>query len=237
MRADRALGGAGLTALQSRTNDRRQAMTRIAAVAAPALLFLAGCATVIRGTEEEVSVNTNPIGANVEFSNGQNCTSPCRITAARDESLLVTISKENCGTQTATMVPTLGGAGVLLGGLIDYGTGAVYDLQPNPLTVTLMCTEVGVAPSPSGAAPVEGTTAAAPAAPHPAESAATSDDPRRAEIEAKWAARIDGIRGIYCRGAEGEGASECVDKVTLAGGARDAELQSLGSSGMPSEQN
>lgn len=37
------------------------------------------------------------------------------------------------------MVPTLSGAGVILGGLIDYGTGAVYDLQPNPLTVTLAC--------------------------------------------------------------------------------------------------
>jgi hypothetical protein len=37
------------------------------------------------------------------------------------------------------MIPTLGGAGVVLGGFIDYGTGAVYDLQPNPLTVTLDC--------------------------------------------------------------------------------------------------
>jgi hypothetical protein len=27
----------------------------------------------------------------------------------------------------------------MLGWFIDYGTGAVYDLQPNPLTVSLVC--------------------------------------------------------------------------------------------------
>jgi hypothetical protein len=57
----------------------------------------------------------------------------------RDTSLQIDISKDGCATQTATMVPTLAGGGVILGGLIDYGTGAVYDLQPNPLTVTLNC--------------------------------------------------------------------------------------------------
>jgi hypothetical protein len=36
-------------------------------------------------------------------------------------------------------VPSLAGAGAMLGGFIDYGTGAVYDLQPNPLFVTLNC--------------------------------------------------------------------------------------------------
>jgi hypothetical protein len=105
-----------------------------------ALLVITGCATIIRGTEQEVSVNTNPVGAGVQFSNGQSCVSPCTIKSKRDQSLLITISKEQCSTQTATMIPTLSGGGVILGGLIDYGTGAVYDLQPNPLTVTLACT-------------------------------------------------------------------------------------------------
>ena len=31
---------------------------------------------------------------------------------------------------------------MILGGLIDYGTGAVYDLQPNPMTVTLACEKI-----------------------------------------------------------------------------------------------
>ena len=104
-------------------------------------ISLYGCATIIRGTEQNVHVNTNPIGAKIEFSNGQSCISPCSIKTKRDQSLVITISKEHCNTQTATMIPTLAGGGVILGGIIDYGTGAVYDLQPNPLTITLACTE------------------------------------------------------------------------------------------------
>ena len=100
---------------------------------------LTSCATIIRGTEQEVAVNTVPDSASIQFSNGQNCTSPCKIKSARNQSLMITISKSGCHTQTATMMPTLAGGGVILGGLIDYGTGAVYDLQPNPLTVTLAC--------------------------------------------------------------------------------------------------
>jgi hypothetical protein len=122
---------------------------------------LAGCATMVRGTDQEVAVNTTPNAAKVQFSNGQSCTSPCRIKAERNKSLIVTISKEACHTETATMVPTLAGAGVILGGLIDYGTGAVYDLQPNPLTVTLVC---------------DGSAAAAASQP-PAEAAHVVDNP------------------------------------------------------------
>ncbi len=106
------------------------------------LSMLSGCATIIRGTEQSIHVNTNPISAKIEFSNGQSCLSPCSIKTKRDQSLVITISKEGCSTQTATMIPTLAGGGVILGGWIDYGTGAVYDLQPNPLTITLACTEV-----------------------------------------------------------------------------------------------
>ena len=102
-------------------------------------LFLSGCATMIRGTEQQVSVNTSPVGADVQFSNGQSCKSPCTITTKRDQSLQITLTKEGCQTHSASMIPQLSGGGVLLGGIVDYGTGAVYDLQPNPLTVNLIC--------------------------------------------------------------------------------------------------
>ena len=115
-------------------------MIRTACALLGATMLLSSCATIIRGTEQEVFINTNPIGAEIQISNGQSCTSPCKFIAARNQSLTINISKEGCATQTASMVPTLAGGGVLLGGLVDYGTGAVYDLQPNPLTVTLACT-------------------------------------------------------------------------------------------------
>lgn len=100
---------------------------------------LAGCATMLRGTEQAIFINTQPVGADVQLSNGASCIGPCQQVVRRDEPLTISVSKEGCSTQTATMVPTLSGGGVLTGGLIDYGTGAVYDLQPNPLTITLSC--------------------------------------------------------------------------------------------------
>jgi hypothetical protein len=118
-----------------------------------AAIGLSGCATIIRGTEQQVAVNTNPPGAKISFSNGQECIGPCLMNVKRNQSLIVTISKSGCQTQTASMVPTLAGGGILLGGLVDYGTGAVYDLQPNPLTVTLSCQEQPIYSSPPTFAP------------------------------------------------------------------------------------
>lgn len=108
-------------------------------MALSAVMVLSGCATIIRGTEQEVAVNTNPVGANIQFSNGQSCVSPCTIKTKRNQSLQISITKDGCHQQTATMMPTLAGGGVILGGIVDYGTGAVYDLQPNPMTVSLVC--------------------------------------------------------------------------------------------------
>ncbi|KAF0143679.1 MAG: hypothetical protein FD153_434 [Rhodospirillaceae bacterium] len=79
------------------------------------------------------------IGADIQFSNGQSCKSPCTITVKRDQSLQITITKADCQPHTATMIPTLSGGGVILGGLIDYGTGAVYDPRLNPLAILLIC--------------------------------------------------------------------------------------------------
>jgi hypothetical protein len=110
-----------------------------APVAPLAWLLFTGCATMIRGTEQQVSINTIPLGAQVQLSNGMSCSSPCTLTVPRNQSLSITITRDGCAPQTASMVPVLAGAGVILGGLIDYGTGAVYDLQPNPLTITLYC--------------------------------------------------------------------------------------------------
>lgn len=101
-------------------------------------LLLNGCATMIRGTTQDVSVNTTPTGACVQFSNGTSALTPCTVAAERKSPLQLTITKEGYQTHTSTLVPSLAGAGAVLGGLIDYGTGAVYDLQPNPYHVTLI---------------------------------------------------------------------------------------------------
>jgi hypothetical protein len=121
------------------------------AIISVAAMNVAACATIVRGTKEEISVNTDPVGAKIHFSSGVDCIGPCTIKAQRNQALQLTITKQGCATQTATMVPKLAGAGVLVGGITDYRTGAVYDLQPNPLTVTLVC---GTAAQQTAVAPV-----------------------------------------------------------------------------------
>jgi hypothetical protein len=110
-------------------------------------IFTSACSTLLRGTEEEVSVHTHPAGADIQFSNGQTCKSPCVITAARNYPLQITAAKQNCQTQHAFIAPVLGTTGILTGGVVDYMSGAVYDLKPNPLMINLTCDEKGKPPT------------------------------------------------------------------------------------------
>ena len=73
---------------------------------------------------------------------------PCMATVARNESLIVTFTKPGYGPQTVklrTVVSGNGGvamagniiAGGVVGAVVDTGTGAAMDHQPNPLKVVL----------------------------------------------------------------------------------------------------
>lgn len=109
---------------------------------------LSGCATVTRGTEEALVIESDPSGAEVKLSNGMTGTTPTSFKVKRKENLVATISKN--GYQTATVnitsqVASGGGAAmagnVLVGGIIgaavDASTGAMNELKPNPVKVTL----------------------------------------------------------------------------------------------------
>ena len=96
-----------------------------------------GCATMIRGTSETLEVTSEPSQANVELSDGRSGQTPAQFKTKRDKTVLVKIAKEGYYTESVTVSPTVAGAGILLGGIIDYGTGAVYNLTPNPVHVIL----------------------------------------------------------------------------------------------------
>ena len=122
---------------------RRKNAARLAALFS-VLSLTTGCATLITGTTEAVSINTDPVGARVELSNGSTCMTPCNIEVPKKGTLQVTLRKDGCRTHTTALIPTLSGSGVILGGLIDYGTGAVYHHQPNPLFVHLDCEQAAL---------------------------------------------------------------------------------------------
>ena len=108
---------------------------------ASALMFLISCATIMTGTTESVSINTDPLGAKVELSNGSTCITPCNVEVKKKGSIQVTIRKDGCRTYTTALIPTISGTGIVLGGLVDVATGAVYHHHPNPLFVHLNCDE------------------------------------------------------------------------------------------------
>ena len=112
------------------------------------IILISGCASITRGTKDGFSIQTTPHGALATLSNGLSCTTPCALILPRKEGFVVTLEKEGYSTVTTNVVPKQAGAGsagmagnVLVGGLIgvavDSSTGAMKDLYPNPLVITL----------------------------------------------------------------------------------------------------
>lgn len=118
-------------------------------VLALAVLFFSGCATVTRGTKDTLVVESDPAGADVRLSTGQIGKTPSSFKLKRGDALTVTISKEGYETVNVNVTPQIVGAGaagmagnVLVGGLIGAGvdawSGAMKDLKPNPVRVTMV---------------------------------------------------------------------------------------------------
>lgn len=115
------------------------------------LTLTAGCATMTRGSNDVLVVNSTPSAAQVKLSDGQSCNgTPCSFRLPRKSELNVLVTKDGCRHQQVRVtnrVASGGGAAmagnVLVGGLIgaavDAGSGAMLELVPNPLNVALEC--------------------------------------------------------------------------------------------------
>lgn len=136
-------------------------MIRVMRVAAlvSAAASLGACATVARGTNTAWEVNTTPPGAKVKTSNGFYCDStPCALKMPRKSEFTADITKDGYNPVHVTVTHKVGNGGgagmagnVVFGGLIGAGvdatTGAMLDLVPNPLNVTLEKVDPKVAAS------------------------------------------------------------------------------------------
>lgn len=121
------------------------------AIAVCAALSLAGCATITRGTDDVLVVQSVPAGAQVKMSNSMSCNStPCNFKVPRKSELNVLVTKEGCKPQTirVTNVTASGGgaamagnviAGGVVGIVVDGSSGATQDLSPNPVVARLEC--------------------------------------------------------------------------------------------------
>ncbi len=121
---------------------------KLIAITVP-VLALASCATITRGTKTDFTVQTVPGGASVTTTNGFSCVAtPCTFKMPRKSEFSVTITKPGYKSYTGNVINKVSGSGgagmagnVLVGGLIGVGvdasSGAMLDLVPNPLSITL----------------------------------------------------------------------------------------------------
>jgi hypothetical protein len=137
-------------------------MMRISTLLIAAGLALSGCATVTRGTTEEVRVEVDPPDASITSTIGHSCTGiPCKIQAPRKTEFTVTASKPGYKPQSIFVGTSMSGGGaaglagnVLIGGIIgagvDAATGATLSHYPNPVLIALQPENPGDPRTPPG---------------------------------------------------------------------------------------
>ena len=118
------------------------------------LFAVSACATVTKGTDDDVKFVSSPDGAKVtaEDITGKeeivSCVTPCDLALNRKWTYNILFEKEGYEPTKARLEPKFSGDGaagmagnVLLGGVVgaavDASTGAMNDLKPNPLSVVL----------------------------------------------------------------------------------------------------
>lgn len=123
-------------------------MHRVLAVAILAA-GLSACATVVRGTTEQVAFVSDPPGAIMTSNSRYACpVTPCTLQVERSDQFHATFTKPGYHSQTIEVRTKVSGGGaagmagnIVLGGLIGIGvdaaSGATLDHSPNPVVATL----------------------------------------------------------------------------------------------------
>lgn len=124
-------------------------------IMALAVLSLAGCATVTRGTKQGVKFLSEPPGANVTVVRvtkeklRYSCVSPCELQLSRKRDFSVTFEHDGYKPVTARLASRLSAKGAAattvgnfvagggVGFLVDIGTGADLQLKPDPMRAKL----------------------------------------------------------------------------------------------------
>ncbi len=159
-------------------------MTRFMACACALIMAGAagGCATVTRGTTTKFLVDSAPEGAAIRTTNGYTCpATPCTFKMQRKGSFDIGVTKAGYkpySTHVESKVAGGGAAGFLgnavVGGVIgagvDIASGAMNNLYPNPLHVTLLPDDAVPPPAPPPAATPAAAAATPASAPAPAAS-------------------------------------------------------------------
>ena len=121
-------------------------MNKLICITAAAMaLALGGCATVMNGTKVDYTSDTKPGGATVKFTDGSQCTTPCKLEFKRKTDQRADISLAGYKPTYVLIQSKLGGGSfgnILLGGgigaVVDGTNGSSNRLYPRPLIVQLV---------------------------------------------------------------------------------------------------
>lgn len=110
---------------------------------------VSACGTVTRGSNEDVTFNSNPPGAKVQTSTGLVCqATPCTFPISRKQEFVATFDLPGHQSQQIAVKTEVSGGGaagmagnILVGGVVgivvDASTGATLDHSPNPVFATM----------------------------------------------------------------------------------------------------
>jgi hypothetical protein len=117
----------------------------------PQLIFAAicvrlvvGCATIIHGSSQDISISSSPDEAEVWIDGARMGSTPTKVTLKRKNDYLVTIKKEGYKEATVKIESTTSAwiiGNVVFGGIIgcgiDFISGGAYDLKPERVDINL----------------------------------------------------------------------------------------------------
>lgn len=137
----------------------------LATLAALALCSLCSCASIITGSTDSVTIQSNPTGARFETNTGSKGVTPCTITVPDSETLDVTVKMDGYEDSSADLAPRMSGwlfGNILFGGLIGLGIDLVsgnWRTHDDKITVNMVPVAAGKS---SVAATQPGTSSAIP---------------------------------------------------------------------------
>ncbi len=115
---------------------------------------LSGCATIMHGTDQSLTVSSTPPGAAVMVNGVKMGTTPMAIELDRGDQHFVTVAKDGFTPAEFTVTKEVSGwawGNIFLGGLIglavDAATGGLYNLEPTRLDADMQAVKAPDAPA------------------------------------------------------------------------------------------
>lgn len=117
--------------------------------------FLTGCGSIIHGSKQQVSFDSNPQGATVKLTNGTRLTTPQTVELRRAEDHTVTIEKEGYEPERITLKRDFNAVATILGNIlwlvpgviVDVLVGGAWTLDPERVNLNLVAEKPTAQPS------------------------------------------------------------------------------------------